>query len=850
MSGLFRPRNLVVLFFAIAAGLQFCSTLMLIGTLVNGRRLPEFPFDVKPDDLTIGTVSKFAANGLNKKDILLALDGEPMKSSAAYNSAMLRHHAGDSITIRASRGGGPPFETRFTLPAMRPQGPTWDDTSAVLFIGILTPWFCLILGGFVAIRRPSDPAAVSLFFFLWGLSQSFRTNGQYALGLTPWIVLPAFFLLSIGFATWPSAFLWFSVTFPDPRSRFTILRWLRLPFTALAIVFGVIGGFASAAVHQLGTGTPPWMRVDRFLPSFLQLFLLAAPLLLGATNLIVKTIREPQPAPRRKLRVLLAGLALGILPLFLLVVLGAVLDRDPNSFGQAALLTVSGLFFFVPATMAYVVIVQRAMDLGIAVRLGLQYALASNTVTIVRALLTLVLLWLAVSLGAGSMLSVWQRFEAIGACVLAILLLGRAAAWLRSRLDRRFFREAVDAERLLGGLSEQVHSMIDPETLLRTVCATISESLHVPRVVALLVDGDLLRPAAAHGFGAHMLPPELAISGVLTRAVATGERAVRVIDGQFPELDAELLLPMTSKGKVLGALALGGKQSEEPFSPSDLRLLQSVSSQTGLALENSRLAAAYAQEAALREGLRRELEIARDVQQRLFPKKPPQVEGLDLAGACLPAQSVGGDYFDFLVGPNGELGLAVGDVSGKGVPAALLMAGLQASLRGLSAAGLQDLGDLLTKLNRLIYDLTPTSRFATFWYGLYDPASGRLRLASAGHNPALLLRRSGELEWLTTGGIGLGLSSRSTYCQSEVVLAPGDRLILYTDGVTEAMNETYEEFGDQRLVAAVRSAPVAGAGAMLAHIMSEVRAFAGATPQHDDITVVTAERLASPSTAA
>ena len=152
-------------------------------------------------------------------------------------------------------------------------------------------------------------------------------------------------------------------------------------------------------------------------------------------------------------------------------------------------------------------------------------------------------------------------------------------------------------------------------------------------------------------------------------------------------LKTQLLLPLAVKKRLLGFVSLGAKQSEEPFSGTDVRLLESVATQTALALENSNLTAAMATEMASRERLNRELEIAREVQERLFPQTYPEVAGLDYAGKCRPAQGVGGDYYDFLELPAGKFGIAIGDVSGKGVPAALLMAGLQASLRGQTIDG-------------------------------------------------------------------------------------------------------------------------------------------------------------------
>ena len=222
-------------------------------------------------------------------------------------------------------------------------------------------------------------------------------------------------------------------------------------------------------------------------------------------------------------------------------------------------------------------------------------------------------------------------------------------------------------------------------------------------------------------------------------------------------LDAELVLPLTANRKLMGVMSLGPKQSEEPFTSSDVRLLETVAGQTGLALENSRLTVQIAAEIADREKRRRELEIAREVQQRLFPQRHPAVKGLEIAGACRPALAVGGDYYDFVVS-GGRLGIAIGDISGKGIPASLLMATLRAYLRSQTIHAQLDLrrNDEQSQLPGL-RELA-SNRYATFFYAHYDPATRVLDYVNAGHNPPLIFRQSAlPVTRLETGGPVIGL---------------------------------------------------------------------------------------------
>jgi sigma-B regulation protein RsbU (phosphoserine phosphatase) len=313
-------------------------------------------------------------------------------------------------------------------------------------------------------------------------------------------------------------------------------------------------------------------------------------------------------------------------------------------------------------------------------------------------------------------------------------------------------------------------------------------------------------------------------------------------NGALAALGAQLLLPLASKKELLGFIGLGPKKSGEPYSASDTQLLRTVAAQTGLALENSRLSAAIASETAQREKLTREVEIAREVQQRLFPQTMPEIAEMRYAGHCRPAQGVGGDYYDFLELPGGSLGIAIGDVSGKGIPAALLMASLQASVRGQSLSRGTDVAGLMANVNRLVYDASPSNRYATFFYSQFDPVTRRMIYVNGGHNPPMVLRGA-EVIRLETGGPPVGLFRPARYEQAEVQLEAGDMLVLFTDGISEAENLASDEWGEEALMEAARGCDGAGPAEAIERIIRAADAFAGGAPQHDDMTVVVARVL-------
>jgi serine phosphatase RsbU (regulator of sigma subunit) len=235
-----------------------------------------------------------------------------------------------------------------------------------------------------------------------------------------------------------------------------------------------------------------------------------------------------------------------------------------------------------------------------------------------------------------------------------------------------------------------------------------------------------------------------------------------------------------------------------------------------------------------------ELEIAKQVQARLFPQRLPPLRSLDYAGICIQARQVGGDYYDFLALGQDRLGLLVGDISGKGMAAALLMANLQANLRSQFALAREQPQLLLQSVNRLFYESTVDSAYATFFFADYDERARRLRYANCGHLPALLLRHDGAVERLHSTGTVLGLFKEWECPAAECPFYPGDALVLYTDGVTESFNAAEEEFGEQRLLEALQQQRELPAAGLLAFVVEEIQKFCP-HEQHDDITLIIAK---------
>jgi serine phosphatase RsbU (regulator of sigma subunit)/catechol 2,3-dioxygenase-like lactoylglutathione lyase family enzyme len=261
------------------------------------------------------------------------------------------------------------------------------------------------------------------------------------------------------------------------------------------------------------------------------------------------------------------------------------------------------------------------------------------------------------------------------------------------------------------------------------------------------------------------------------------------------------------------------------------------------AIETQRRALAEKVESERRTA--QELDIAKQVQARLFPQTLPALQTLELAGLCLPARHVGGDYYDFLLLGRDRLGLVIGDISGKGMAAALLMANLQANVRSQCAITLDEPHRLLSAVNQLLCANTADAAFATLFFAEYDDSTGSIRYANCGHLPALLLRADDSLDRFTATATILGAFKDWDCALAQSQLSPGDVFVLYTDGVTESFGPTDEEFGEARLIDALRRHRRLSAPALCSAIVDEVRQFSP-HEQHDDITLIVAKCRSSP----
>jgi phosphoserine phosphatase RsbU/P len=795
---------------------------------------PDLPAELGSPWPTVLAVNfPYRNTGLKAGDRVVSVDGRALANAREAARIIREKRRGDRILIAVLRKGQP-LNFQFRLAGLFP------DRGQIAITLLTMPWICLLLGFWVAAARPRDKLAWLMLGILVGLSQLERPTHLDALGWPALIGVSTEAFRIVAQHGWAICMMLFAFYFPKRGrmdARMPWLKWLMLvPLGAMGLWGGVREAWFAIDYVSAERLMPrePW-------PHWLQMALLYSCISLFFAGIGEKYGDDSLARDdRRRLRLLYWGCTLSMLPSALLLIFyGLVYHRQPSD-TPAGLWADMALVLF-PITLAYVIVVQRAMDVRMVVRQGMQYALAQRGVLVIQLLLMAGVAYLGLNYAQTHRLETWQQGLLISAGVIAIVQVRARSEGVRRWVDRRFFREAYNADRILSELSEQVRGILDRDALLETVARKISESLHVDRVAVLLQAGGLFRPALALGYADGAALAIDAGYAPLQQLRSTRE-PVPVDPAAGGPLDAELLLPLASRKELLGFISLGPKRSEEPYSFTDTNLLKTVAAQAGLALENSMLSEEIASEVARREILSREIEIAREVQQRLFPQNLPPVAGLDYAGHCRPASGVGGDYYDFLGLPGGCLGIVIADVSGKGVPAALLMASLQASTRGQSQAQAGKVAELTANVNLLVCDASPENRYATFFYGHIDPVTRLLTYTNGGHNAPILLR-GGAVMRLDEGGPPVGLFRFSQYVQQEVQLQAGDLLVLYTDGISEAENPAEEEWGDDALIAAARACVEVPAVETIDRLMAEADGFAAGAPQHDDMTLVIARVL-------
>jgi serine phosphatase RsbU (regulator of sigma subunit) len=651
-----------------------------------------------------------------------------------------------------------------------------------------------------------------------------------------WLVMPTPLLgAPAAAATWealysgitlflPALFIHFFALFPEAGQRSKrVATVVRAAYTIATVLLAAVLGELLAPPDSSVAG-----RVVAWLEAAAAVWFAAG--LAFALALFARSyFRARSPDARRRLRVALAGTLLGAGPLALLIL---VRNLSPGTAVPGERFAVA-LTLLVPASFAWAVVVHRIFDFRIALRaasLALVLAVVAVSAWFSGE-------WIARHWGSG----LGAEVEGLSLAGIALLsaVLGPVSTWARS-MNARFAPDAGAASLGAWVVREEPAGNDADQRILAAACQALHESLRLDGCTALVPGADVMAEIARIG---HLSPlaPDPAL---LTRL--DGEGGVVAVED--PRLAGDLartleragvrwLLPV-GKAPVRALLLLGRRLSGTWLGRIEARELERFAEHVDVALENAELRRA----ARSRGALERELAVAHAMQVNLLPRRAPVYPTLDCAATAVSSETVGGDYYDFVETSARDFTLAVGDAAGKGVPAALVLARVQAHFRD-EARRTGSPGALLHALNRELVGLDQPEKFMGLLCARVDVRTARVWFANAGLTPPLVRRRAGRFEELTAGGVLLGVSSEATYPDVGVELAAGDVVVLYTDGLTEARRGD-EMFGVERVRKSLEACGTRRAADILENLLAAVRDFADRPL--DDLTVVVLRQLTEP----
>jgi sigma-B regulation protein RsbU (phosphoserine phosphatase) len=792
--------------------------------------------------------------GLRAGDRIIAVNGRMLSTSAPYDEAYYRGRPGDPVEFTLARPGEPLPVVIHGIFRVRPSVQAQEGLAKSTAQQILAsfPALFLLVGFAVLFLKLDDPDAwlLALMFCAFAGTPSI----PIPLALPPAARALALTYHAIFNGLLCSLFYIFFAVFPVRSHLDRRLPWLK--WVGLALGAAMVGPALRSGETKLPHAVA--VLVGEHASNILFLFMRYALLALGMVALAQNALLVSVPAEaRRKSRVILWGTIVGVLPIVIEKAAKDFAGYQPSYWLDTGVVLV---LFLYPLSFAYAVVKHRVLEIPVLLRRSARYVLVQRgfaVLSFIVAASAIVLFTHVFSRFVRADPNVGMALSA----VFGIVLVWTSAPLVKRgtvRIDRAFFRGAYDSRVILHDLSEKTRTVGDRRQLAMLLERHVREALH-PKTLACYLEAGNGRLAAITGTLSATLETLVASAPALRELAQRGKTWELPPSAGADELSAlaplapECLVPILDReNSLIGVLVLGQRLSEEPYSGEDKRLLDSVAAHAGIALENIRLAENMAERMEVDRRTAQEMEIARQVQARLFPQKLPAMKTLEYTGGCIQARKVGGDYYDFLELRPGRLGLVLADIAGKGVSGALLMANLQANLRSQYAMAVDDLPRLLTSVNRLFYESTDEASYATLFFADYDDASRKLRYANCGHLPPLLLRAGGNsqdraprAQRLHSNCTVLGLFETWQCEIAEVELAPGDMLVLYTDGITEATNAAGEEFGESHLLDTLGTHSSLPVGPLLQAVVGAVQQFSSGSEQQDDITLVMARSVTS-----
>jgi serine phosphatase RsbU (regulator of sigma subunit) len=760
-------------------------------------------------------------------DIILMVDGITANRDSWGSRIRSAHRPGHEAQVLYASDR----DTLQTLLRIRPvpAGDIWLFAVLEIVRFLLTLSY-LAVGLWAYFKRPESGAVRALTLFCFAMAASTIAAitvlpASLASLSIPYLdtALEVVVLLSLLFGAF-----WLNLQLLFPRPRSFIVEYPHLAYLLCYLPVPVLAAVLAAS---------GWQKMSWALPTAIAVQVMVGFYLLGRHYDTAEDLLE-----KRQTRLVLWGTGVGLSGLLILLILVIFASNWLTSWGTKGILILFTAIFLLlllsPLSFAYSFGRYRLLEVEGKIRRGTRYV--ATTVVL------LVVFYLLIYAVSELLLDTFGSQSRAPVLLLALLLavgftpVQRRAQSLveskiypeRSRLKSMlndFLRQSLeiaDEKDYFDELRDRLREVLKVEVVEPVLHFEDREVLYRTqgRVTPFRVDSELVKELRKVENRPLMLDEALASEKVLVDAA---EQA------WLRENDIALILPMTTPSRFVGFLAIGSKSGREDFEAADIDILQSLASQAAVASENMMLL----EENVEKRRLEDQLSMARRIQEGLLPRQIPSTPGLLVAARSRFCLEVAGDYYDIVNLDVTRTVLAVGDVSGKGAGAALLMSNLQASLRTAVRARIR-ISELVGQINDLIFENTPPEQFITFFVGVYDDDNSTLSYVNAGHNPPLLIRSGGGVETLEAGGLILGALSGMPYEEGTVSLGDGDLIFLYTDGVTEAENSEEEMYGEGRLREFLEVNIERSPEEILTGLEEEVKSFAGEVPFSDDFTLL------------
>ncbi|GEM_PF-2050797 len=790
--------------------------------------------DVNKDGLVVGKVfdtQNPQYGQLKAGDIIQNINGLPLDSASfdshAYRLFIRNLELGDTLRFKIKRAG---VSKSFHVVLDQTSNALhhWSLTLSRYLWNAVSPLLTLLIALFILLRRPRNKQTAVYFLLSVCVAAGLLTRGQLSYLLPWWAELqPVLSIISEFFLIFFFPFLLhFTLIFPEEslsiRKRKRQILLVYGPVILLSLVWILLASIK-------GVRKTP----DVFAYVFIGMYVVYT--LLALITLIRSYRRSDSPTSRNVIRIILTGVLL-----FLVGVCGQLsisLLVNPASIGVDILIGLNIAFvlmmtFSLPISFGYALLRYGLMEVRIVFRRTIVYGILSVLV---------IALFIAVYIILTSYTTVFSPLDILVISILVTCLAGLLAAWSKKHvqrfIDRVFFRTEFETNEKLRHLSRKAAHMLDHPSLVYALTEELPHilGLHAASVVIFKSTGSIQSVGGASPD--HDWLAKLQSSPEFHRR-CTEDRLILLnsIPGVPPSRKAEVLMPIASSEQHRVCVLIGSKESGRSFTSEEADLFHSIADSAALGWSNATLA----QEMCEQERIKNELDIAKDIQASMLPARAPSIPEFDIAARMVPAREMGGDFYDFLPISKYQLAVVVGDVSDKGISAAMVMASAISSIR-FAAELAESPREILHHANNRLTRDTRKNMFIAVFFGIYDLQTRSLTFTNAGL-PKPLLHRGDEaflIEWSTNGDhLPLGVQPDVTFHQQTIQLEPGDILTFYSDGVLENANPRHEEFGVKRLRNVIRSSADSRAEEIVENIFREANQFRGEALPVDDMSVV------------